>query len=141
MEKIVRRDGVLYYGEQRCESVDEVYACFRKDYHRSLGRDASRYLNRLGSRKDRIHGFGFVFSDADALRQFNTGRRLDCYFMGLVGISYVRSIGRWNYDHIPDSDFDDYLDWVFSKGSGALRTLGLKEKTGRTSSRLHARYK
>ena len=141
MEQIVRRGGVLYYGERKCKSVDEAYACFREDYHRSLGRNAKRRLDRFGRREERVHGAGFIFSGDDVLRRFDIGRRLDCRFMGLVGISYVRSIGRWDYDHISDSDFEDYLDWVFSKGSGALRTLGLKEKTGRTSRRLNARYK
>lgn len=132
MEQITTRDGALYYGEHECKSVDEAYACFRSDYHRSLGRDASRRLNRLGKRRERVRGYGFVFAEGEDLQQFDTGRRIDAQFLGLVGISYARSIGVWSYKHISDSDFDAYLDWVFARGKGNIRTIGVNDKVGRT---------
>lgn len=61
--------------------------------------------------------------------------------MGLVGISYVRSIGIWDYPDIAEDEFEDWLDWVYAKGSGGLKTVGVRDKVGRTSKRLNKRYR
>lgn len=142
MEQITRVDGRLYYGTKQCMSVDDAYSRFRDDYHRSLGREKSNRLDRLGQRKERIHGFGFVFSgDVSGLERFGGGKRYRCRLMGLVGISYVRGVGIWDYPDVADADFDDWLDWIFSRGNKSLITTGICDKVGRTNKRKNTRYR
>lgn len=142
MKDIVRKDGRLYYGNDLCKSADDAYRRFRKDYHESLGRNVHIRLDRLGHRKERIHGYGFVFSDGNSFGEcFKDYGRTRCYILGLMGLSYVRSIGIWDYRMIPDEQFEDWLDWVFAKGSKALKTVGVTDKVGRTSKRLKTRYR
>ena len=120
MEQITRVDGRLYYGTKQCMSVDDAYSRFRDDYHRSLGREKSNRLDRLGQRKERIHGFGFVFSgDVSDLERFGGGKRYRCRLMGL----------------------DDWLDWIFSRGNKSLITTGICDKVGRTNKRKNTRYR
>ena len=140
MEQIVKENGVLYYGEEICVSVDDAYSKFRKDYHKSIGRASYKRLDRLGQRKERIHGYGFVFEPGYSITHF-TGKKTVCRILGLVGISYVRIVGIWDYSEVQDEDFERWIDYAFSRGSGALRTVGLNLKVGRTSKRLKKRYR
>ena len=140
MEQITKRDGFYYYGEQRCDDASEAYSCFREDYHKSIGRDASRKLDKLGRRRERVHGFGFVF-DKPVEKPGGHYGRTRCWFMGLVGLSYCRLTGIMDCPDLPEEEFYKWLDWAFSRGSGALMTLGIKAKTGRTSKRLKKRYR
>lgn len=142
MEQITRRDGTVYYGNRRCGSIDEAYLMFRSDYHRSLGRDVHRRLDRLGQRTERIHGYGFVFEGGNSFGDmYRSLGRTRCRIMGLVGISYVRSVGLWDCPDIPDGEFERWLDWAFARGSGALTTVGTRDRVGRTSRRLRTRYR
>ena len=142
MEQIILRNGALYYGEKRCRTIDDAYKYFRKDYHTALGKETHGRLDRLGQRKERIHGYGFVFSGQTGLDElFHGYKKIDCMIMGLMGISYVRVIGLWDYNKIPDDLFEDWFDWAFTKGNKALRTVGTKCKVGRTSKRLKTRYR
>ena len=123
MEQIVRKEGKLYYGERFCRDAEEAYELFRKDYHASIGRQAFLRLNRLGQRSERIHGFGFDFSrpiedSGDEFRRYGTIR----YRMaGRIGISYLRIFGINDYGHVPDEEFEQWLDWALSRGSGAMK--------------------
>ena len=142
MEQITRRDGIVYYGEQRCESIDDAYCRFRSDYHRGLGKEVYQRLDRLGQRVERIHGHGFVFAGGNSFGdKFKPLGRTKCRIMGLVGISYVRVIGLWDYPELQEEEFEQWLDWVYARGSGALRTVGTRDKVGRTSKRLKTRYR
>lgn len=142
MEQITKQDGRYCYGERGCADIDEAYVLFRRDYHSTLGRDASRRLDRLGQRKERIHGFGFCFDDG-AVSGFDAGAvgRVRYRLLGLVGIHYCRIIGCWDYAGVGDDEFDGWFDTVFRKGSGLLRMVGTDQKVGRTSKRLNKRYK
>lgn len=142
MEDITRRDGKFYYGEQECDSVDDAYLRFRMDYHDSLGRDAFRRLDRLGQRRERIHGYGFELPGREKLdSEFFGFGRTRYRILGLVGISYCRIVGLWDMPELDDEQFDRWFDWAFSKGSNGLVLVGRKDRSGRTSKRLKTRYK
>lgn len=142
MKLIERRNGDLYYGDELCKSADAAYRRFRSDYHVELGRNAYYRLDRIGQRFERIHGYGFVFRDGNSFGEhFRPRGRTKCYILGLVGLSYVRTIGAWDYSDISDNEFEDWLDWVFSRHSGALIMVGNRDKVGRTSKRLKVRYR
>ena len=122
MVEIVRRDGRIYYGDRPCRNAEEAYEFFRNEYHASIGRQAFLRLNRIGQRKERVHGFGFDFAKpvggGDGFRKYGTV----CYELcGRVGISYCRVFGINEYGHIPEKEFDEWFDWAFSRGSGVLK--------------------
>ena len=103
--------------------ADEAYCRFRSDYHASIGRQAFLRLNRLGQREERIHGFGFDFTrrignQKDEFRRYGTV----LYRMaGRIGISYLRVFGLFDYESVPDEEFERWFDWALSRGSGALK--------------------
>ena len=103
--------------------ADEAYCRFRSDYNASVGRQAFLRLNRLGQREERIHGFGFNFTrrigdPEDEFRRYGTV----LYRMaGRIGISYLRVFGLFDYESVPDEEFERWFDWALSRGSGALK--------------------
>ena len=60
---------------------------------------------------------------------------------GIVCLSYARILGLEEYGHIPEDKFDGWLEWAFSRGSGALRLVGKEKGSGRKSKRLKTRYR
>lgn len=144
MEQISKRDNVFYYGESPCLNAEDAYARFRNDYHESLGKRVYRRLNRIGQRKERIHEFGFVFSEpVKWVNPYDSNPgRTRILLMGLVEGSYCRMLGRWDTDpRLGVDDFEVWFDWAFSAGSGQLRLAGRKEKAGRTSKMIKKRYR
>ncbi len=139
MEKITRINSSYYYGAESYSSADAVYKKFRNEYHKTLKRNFHYRLDTIGQRKERIHGFGFVFKPT--LECDFSAARYTCFLLGLVDISYVRSIGIWEYKDIKDEDFGLWLDWIFRRGTKSLRLVGAKDKVGRTSKRLKTRYR
>lgn len=133
MEQIRKVDGKLYYGEIQCKDADEAYRRFREDYHKSIGRAAYKRLNRLGSRKERMHGSGFVFSTKPECPPGIKRKVVPIYIMGIIAGSYCKSLSGQYIPDGTDEEIDQWIDWAFSKGSGALRVVGKKWKTGRTS--------
>lgn len=123
MEQIVRRDGQIFYGRIRCLDADEAYCRFRSDYHASIGRQAFLRLNRLGQREERIHGFGFDFTRriGDPENEFRRYGTVLYRMAGRVGISYLRVFGLFDYESVPDEEFERWFDWALSRGSGALK--------------------
>ena len=143
MEEITKRDGIFYYGERRCEGPDDAYHRFRNDYNASVGRAAFLRLDRLGQRTERIHGFGFHFAEGYRPEGGRyTGYGKVRYRMGgIVCLSYARILGLEEYGHIPDEEFDGWLEWAFTRGSGALKLVGREKGSGRKSKRLKTRYR
>lgn len=144
MEQIVRKDGQIFYGRIQCLDADEAYCLFRDDYHRSIGKRASYKLDRLGQREERIHGYGFSFSHPVSLGADDRrpSKATPVRLLGIVDISYYRIVGCWEWpDNLSEQEFERWLDWAFTKGSGALRLIGKKDKAGRTSKRLKTRYR
>lgn len=139
MEQIVKRDGRIYYGEQLCRDADDAYCHFRDEYHRSLGKRAYERLNRLGQRTERVHGYGFVFSEQ--LDRGGVRVSAPVRLLGIVEGAYCRGFGGWNLPDYTEEEFEQWFDWAFSKGSGALRLVGRNDKAGRTSKRLKTRYR
>ena len=142
MEQITRRDGLVYYGERRCINIEDAYGLFRKDYHESIGRDSYARLDRLGRRKERVHGFGFVFEREPSKVSV---RGKDCpviraRMLGIVCISYCRMVGEGLPD-LEDEEFDRWFDWTFRAHGGCVRTVGRNSGNGRTSKRKNVRYK
>ena len=142
MEQITKKDGVFYYGDQKCDNVEDAYLRFRREYHDSIGRKAFRRLDRLGQRRERIHGFGFCFPEDDPIHRlsFSLPRRR-CELLGLVGIHYFWMIHLSDLHDLTEKEFDDYLDWALRKGSKALIFSGRRKKLGRTSKNLRKRFK
>ena len=143
MEQIVKRDGRIYYGDWLCSDADGAYRLFRNEYNASCERSAFLRLNRLGQREERIHGYGFVFSHPLSFKRDDggTGGKTRVRILGLVDISYCRIVGCKDWpDNLSDDEFEKWLDWAFSRGSGALRTVG-KDKSGRTSKRFKTKYR
>jgi hypothetical protein len=142
MEQITKRDGIYYYGGRKCLGVCDAYTRFREDYHRGLGKRVHKRLDRLGWRTERVHGFGFVFADGrPGVPACHKGTRIPYRILGLVGLSYCRILGQSDIPCVSDEDFERWVDWAFSRGSGALRLVGRKDGTGRTSRRLRKRYR
>lgn len=139
MEQIERRNNALWYGERRCNSADEAYRMFRDDYHRKLGRSVYLRLDRLGQRRERLHSFGFVFEKEPEI-PYCAGE-FRCRLLGMLDIGYVRTIGMWDYGKVDDDVFEDWLDWLFSRGNRHLHTDGIRDRVGRTSRRLKTRYR
>lgn len=140
MEQVTKKDGVIYYGSKRCSGVDEAYNRFRNDYNESAGRVSVHRLNRLGSRKERVHGYGFVFNP---LPDFNDVRseKVPVYLLGIVAGSYCRVLsGRYIPDGT-DEEIERWIDWAFCHDTKALRLVGLRQKMGRTSKRLNTRFR
>lgn len=141
VEQITRRDGIYYYGDRPCHSADEAYGRWRTDYHKIVGRAAYHRVDRLGQRTERLHGYGFDFAGPVPVGVLPDSGRIRCQILGLVLVSYCRLIGLWDYGYVSDEEFDGWFDWVFSRGSGALRTVGKRKATGRNSKRLKTRYR
>lgn len=121
MEQITKVDGKFYYGIKQCYNADDAYCRFRDSYHDSIGRVAFKRLSRLGSRRERVHGYGFVFRDngGDPGRYSGTVR---VRLLGLLCGSYCRMLGGWDIPGgMDDEQFEPWLDWAFSSGSGALK--------------------
>lgn len=121
MEQIVRRNGRIYYGERPCRDAEEAYDFFRDDYHASIGRQAFLRLNRLGQRKERVHGFGFDFAKRIGDDDFKRYGTVLYHMAGKMGISYLRVFGINDYVAVPDEEFEQWFDWALSRGSGVLK--------------------
>lgn len=132
MEQIVKKDGQLYYGTIQCKSVNDAYNAFRKDYHSSLGKAVYQRLDRLGQRKEYLHGYGFIF-DSSSVSEWKPGERhrYNCYILDKVDLGYVRTIGCWDYPDIKEEEFEKWLDWVYERGKGRMRTLDVRTKKKR----------
>lgn len=142
MEQIVKREDKYYYGELQCYDVEEAYARFRNDYHERLGRDKSRRLDKVNQRVERIHGFGFDREDSHALAsEFDGFPKTKSRILGLVLIHYIRIIGSWDCPELDEERFERWFEWAFTRRSGGIKTVGQRQKTGRTSKRLKTRYR
>lgn len=142
MEQITRKDHTLYYGNYKCESAEEAYERFRTDYNKECGKGTFSRLEKIGKRTERVHGFGFYRSpDYRFPIDFSDQRRTDCRLLGIAHTSYCRIV---MFDDIPpkgQDNFWEWFEWAFSRGTNALRLVGRKDKSGRTSKRLRTRYR
>lgn len=127
MEQIIKQGSEIYYGNQYCKSIDYAYKLYRRDYHQMLGKAVYQRLDRLGQRTEYLHGYGFVFSDNSLKDRFDNSKRTKCYILCLNGLSYIRTMGIWDYSDIREEDFDDWLDWVYTRDGKHLRTVGVKD--------------
>lgn len=146
MEQIVKQDGIYRYGDRRCVNVDEAYRLFRDDYHKSLGKAVYHRLDRFGQRKERVHGFGFIYPyfygiDGEGFEHLH---RVRCRLLGMAHISYVWIIGKWDMEQVDDDQYERWMDWALS-GTHHRRALVMDNKaaskSGRTNKRLKARYR
>lgn len=141
MEQIVKRGGVYYYGEVECINADDAYWRWREDYHKWLGRAVYRRLGRIGTRKERVHGWGFVY-DREPVLSGVPGELVPTRLLGLIQGSYCRMLGAWDLPgEMGDDEFDGWIEWAFSERTRAVRLIGRRQKTGRTSKRLKKRYR
>ena len=141
MEQIVRKNRVYYYGEVECFNVDDAYWRWREDYHKKLGRAVYRRLGRVGTRKERVHGWGFVY-DKEPVLSGVPGELVPTRLLGLIQGSYCRMFGAWDLPGgVGDDEFDEWVEWALSERTRAVRMIGRKQKVGRTSKRLKKRYR
>ena len=143
MEKITKVGEKIDYGDKACRNVDAAYRLFREEYHRSLGKAVYRMLNRP-PRQERIHGHDSNLRDEEY--ETSNGRyaetsRVKCRIMGIVDISYVYMVGIWDCPDVDESEFDEYLDWLFDGRTRNLRIVGRGNQAGRTSDRNKVRFK
>ena len=141
MEQIVRKDGKFYYGSVGCLNADDAYRRFRDDYNKSLGKAYYQRLGRLGGRKERVHGFGFVY-DREPVCDYDSGGRIPTRLLGISAGAYCRMLGGWDIPGGMDEDaFWEWFGWVFRKDSGCVSLVGRKDKAGRTSKLQNKRFK
>lgn len=133
MEQITKRNGIYYYGERECSGVDEAYSLFRAGYHDSLGKAVYHRLDRIGQRRERVHGAGFVRTSPLKENKFYDSHRVPWRILGIIDIAYCRIFGAWDLDFLPDEQIKDWLDYALTKDSGIFRLVGKNQKTGRTS--------
>lgn len=121
MESVKRISGKLYYGDYECNDADEAYRKFRDDYNRKLGKAVRIRLDRLGSRKERVHGFGFVREDSFIPKHCGPSTKTRYNLIGLYNLSYW-----WNIDisQIDEDIFEDWVEFALTKKSGALTQVG-----------------
>lgn len=140
MEQITKEGGVFRYGDRECSSADEAYRLFRSDYHKSLGNNAYGRLNRLGTRKERVHEYGFVFKEKKESPVPMDGK-VPVYIMGLIAGVYVRMMSLEDIPEMTEEQLWDWIDYAFGKETWSCRTVGVRYKTGRTSKILNKRYR
>lgn len=121
MEQITKKDGVLYYGDRRCRDIDEVYVLFRDDYNRRIGKAVYLRLDRLGQRKERVHGFGFVRRNGFVPTLRRPVAKAKYRLLGLCCQSYWWSIDVSNID---EDLFEEWVEYALTKDSKALTYVG-----------------
>jgi len=146
MEQIRKEDGVYYYGNSACQTVDEAYQRFREEYHKSLGKQFYYRLNQLGRRTERLNGFGFVRSKGIQPPEWYKAGVVPCgrvpyYILGLVGIHYCRITGARFFPDTDEDRFWELFEWAFTRGSGVLKRVGTRDNAGRKSKILKKRYR
>lgn len=141
MEQIRRIGDELYFGTERCLDINDAYSRFRAAYHKLLGRDSSRKLDRLGQRAERVHGYGFHFERHPGMLDGGWLKRVPCYLLGLVHVCYCRGVGIWDLPDMDEQTVEAWFDWAFESGNKTLRMSGKRFKSGRTSKRLRTRYR
>ena len=141
MEQITKLGGRYYYGNVECDGIEEAYSRIREDYHRSLGRRAFLRLDRLGQRRERLHGFGFHQLAGYEIPGEYKCRRVPYYILGMLGISYVRIVGLWDLPDMPEEELEKYVEALFTRGSGMLSLRSRKGKAGRMDKRQKNKYR
>lgn len=127
---------MIYYGKDPCISIEEAYCRFRDDYNLSLGKGVHLRLNRVGQRKERVHGFRSYYPEFRSNylgEKFDGYGRVACRLLGIVGIAYVHIIGCWDYPDLPEEDLWDFFDWMLDKNSDGLKVVDRTLKMGRTT--------
>ena len=121
MEQIRRINGTIYYGTEECVDIDDAYLKFREDYNRTIGTAVHFRLDRLGLRKERVHGFGIIRPHTYVLKKCGPTVKVKYRLLGLINLCYW-----WFVDIQPvdENDFDDWLEYAFTKGTGALMYVG-----------------
>ena len=136
MEAIQYTDGNYYYGIRRCIDVDEAYSLFRRDYHESLGAAVHNRLDRLGRRRERVHGYGFVFTGDLPYHFSYDGKRVPCYIMGIVGLSYCRMVDMgYSPEGLDEDDMYRWIDFIYRRGCGILKMLNPRKRAVRRKRR------
>jgi len=137
MAEIAKIDGQYYYRGKKFDSAESLYKQFHKDYNAEQGKSAYLFLQRLGQRKERVHGSRIIYTKGFRFRDY-PGARIKCYMLSLLCGSYCKMIGVWD---IPYEIDDEWIRWILRDGGKELKVVGIKHKTGRTSKRLNKRYK
>lgn len=140
--EIQRKDGVVYVDDIAVPTTEDAYKYFRTLYNNALG--AANYLKfgHVGVRTSRITQTGIVFERSylnSLYDKYADVPRVRCYLMGIVDTSYCRIVGCYDfydkYFTCDDKEVDGYLDWIFSKESGALRQYDRRNHLGRTNTK------
>lgn len=120
MEQIRRINGIIYYGTEECVDIDDAYLKFREDYNKFVGKAVHLRLDRLGLRKERVHGFGIIRTGSYVPKKCGP-RKVKYRLLGLINLCYW-----WTVDITPvdEKDFEDWLDYALTKGTDALMYVG-----------------
>ena len=141
MERTVRRSGRLFFGDTPCGDADEAYRAFRNAYHESLGRKSYRRLDAK-ERKERVHGFRAYFTDeygAALESEFGSVStrvlhvKVLFYMLGIAVTSYCRIASSERMPDYEEERFFRWLDWMMMHSDRTMRTVSLRDNSGRGS--------
>ena len=131
----VDADGCYVVGGEKCKTLSEAYEAFRVLYNRSLGNARRHGLGTIRQRKSVIshRGIDFKKEYVDALNEeFKDTRKVKCYVLGIVDITYGYMYGEWYYDpafrEYDNDKRERYLDWLMAAGSTAARMCGRMDR-------------
>lgn len=134
-EMYVDSEGYYVVDGERCKTLSEAYEAFRVLYNRSLGKAGKRRLGTIRQRKSVVSRRGICFKKeyVDALNEeFKDTRKVNCYVLGIVGVTYGYMYGEWYYDpsfrEYDDDKRERYFDWLMAAGSTAARMCGRMDR-------------
>ena len=127
-------DGYVVEGEWY-EDADAAYIAFKRLYDKSLGKATRRRIGNVTTRKHVISHRGVDFEDGYVEKlneEFARCGKVNCYILGIVGISYGYMFGEWGFDPAfcewDDDRRERYVDWLIAAGSTGVRMCGRKDK-------------
>lgn len=115
-------------------SVEEAYNVFRLKYNKTLGKANHLKLGHRGVRTTRITKPGMFLTPEYRQRlekEYGNTGRVRWYLMGVLATSYSKMTGCDFFDKVYEGftgqQADEYLDWVFSRGSAMLVQYGRRD--------------
>lgn len=124
-------DGCIVVDGDAYASKSQAYLAARKLYNKSIGRESNGRLGGTRIRKSVISHSGMDFEPEYTKRlneEFGQTKKVRCYILGLIGISYCYLYGEWDFDpafrEYDNDKRERYIDWLMCRGGSAIRMCG-----------------